>query len=970
MKSSLRFASWPLRLKMAVLLVVATLLPLAVAAFKDIRESRQQLVATTEALLAARGDQLVGEMDTFHRGYQRSVQHLGRLPDVVAFTQAPGEKEALAAREILEVWCAVDPKIRGVAILDSSGVVRLGTEHQLAGVDLSYRGYVREALQGAAVVSDVYIAEAEVGATPTIAYAVPVRGADGVVVGLVALWVRATALWEIATASNALAGPGSFAVLFDQHGIRVAHTYSQDMIFRPGGIIDAQTTDELIAERRFGDKTRDLLREVRGFPEQFDRARASSPDRAVFRGFAPVNQKWNYGVARRMDTVPWTLFYMIPELSFDAQITKMTRERTFAAAAIILIALLAGASFVSLILKPVGFLSQATEKIAVGDLAARVSVTQGDELGRLGASFNSMASRIEGQATALARARDDLEIEVERRTAELVRTTKSLEIEIGERRRTEEALRESEQSLATTLDSIGDAVIATDVDGRIVRMNPVAETLTGWTRPEARGRQLAEIFRIASEDTRSPVENPVARVLREGVVVGLANHTVLISRDGTERVIADSGAPIRDAENRLRGVVLVFRDQTAERAAGQALGRASEALRKSEEQLRQSQKLEAVGRLAAGIAHDFNNLLSVILSYASMLLSGLKSENPMTADLEEIKRAGGRAADLTRQLLAFSRQQVLDPKILDLNEVVSNVNTMLTRVLGEDVELTMLLAPGLGSVKADRGQIEQVLMNLVVNARDAMPNGGKLTVETANVRLDETSAQRHIDVTPGAYVMISVSDTGIGMDKSTQARIFEPFFTTKERGKGTGLGLATVFGIVKQSGGNIWLYSEPGRGTTFKIYLSQAAGTPDENATGDAPAEETSGTETILLVEDEEQVRVVASGILRRAGYHVLVAGGPGEALLISEQHAVRIHLLLTDVVMPKMNGRQLAERIASMRPDIKMIFMSGYTDNVIVHHGVLDSGVAFFQKPFTPETLTRKVRLVLDRDAKRSTPA
>jgi signal transduction histidine kinase/ActR/RegA family two-component response regulator len=392
---------------------------------------------------------------------------------------------------------------------------------------------------------------------------------------------------------------------------------------------------------------------------------------------------------------------------------------------------------------------------------------------------------------------------------------------------------------------------------------------------------------------------------------------------------------------------------------------ANEALRKSEEQLRQAQKLEAVGRLAGGIAHDFNNLLSVILSYAKMLGADLEPGAPARADLEEIIGAGMRAADLTRQLLAFSRQQVLDLKNLDVNGVLTNVNRMLLRVLGEDVELKMLLATGLGTVMADPGQIEQVVMNLVVNARDAMPQGGKLTIQTSNVVLDEAYAEQHLGVTPGPYVMIAVGDTGTGMDKATQARVFEPFFTTKEQGRGTGLGLSTVFGIVKQSGGHIWLYSEPGNGTTFRIYLPRTAGLADWKPSSLPPLVDLRGNETILLVEDEDQVRTVAAGILRRAGYHVLEARSPGDALFMSEQHPVAIHVLLTDVVMPKMNGRKLAERVYAMRPDIKTIFMSGYTGDVIIHHGVLDSDAAFLQKPFTPDSLARRVREVLDAPAK-----
>ena len=384
------------------------------------------------------------------------------------------------------------------------------------------------------------------------------------------------------------------------------------------------------------------------------------------------------------------------------------------------------------------------------------------------------------------------------------------------------------------------------------------------------------------------------------------------------------------------------------------------ALLRSEEQLRQAQKLEAVGRLAGGVAHDFNNLLSVVLSYSALLLADMRTSDPHRGEIEEIQRAGERAADLTRQLLAFSRQQILDPQLLDFNLIINNLHSILERVLGEDVELRLIRAASLDAVQADRGQVEQVVMNLIVNARDAMPNGGQLTIETANVYLDEDYAREHPGVIPGPFVMIAVSDTGVGMDRATQARAFEPFFTTKDRGKGTGLGLSTVFGIVKQSEGHIWLYSEPGAGTTFKIYFPRAEGTAIV-AHPTTPPPSVRGAETILLVEDEDQVRAVAAEVLRKYGYHVLEARSPGEALLVCEQHPVNIHLLLTDVIMPKMNGRQLAQRMQTMRPNLRVVYMSGYTDNVITHHGVLDSDVAFVQKPLTPLPLVTKVREALD---------
>ena len=388
--------------------------------------------------------------------------------------------------------------------------------------------------------------------------------------------------------------------------------------------------------------------------------------------------------------------------------------------------------------------------------------------------------------------------------------------------------------------------------------------------------------------------------------------------------------------------------------------RAEAALRKSEEQLRQSQKMEAIGRLSGSVAHDFNNLLSVILSYSDLVLSDLKPIDPLRADIESIHRAGEKAADLTRQLLAFSRQQVLAPRSVDLNEVIRESEKMLRRLLNEDIEVVTHYARRLSVVKVDPGQIDQVLLNLAVNARDAMPSGGKLTIETKDVELDESYTSEHFGVARGPHVMLAVSDTGIGMDQQTQARIFEPFFTTKDLGKGTGLGLSTVFGIVKQSGGHIWVYSEPGGGTTFKVYLPVAQGADPELPVVVEPTT-LQGTETVLLVEDQDDVRRVAHAILRRYGYHVIEASNAGEALLSCERHPRTIHLLLTDVVMPQLSGRELAERLVSMRPELRVLYMSGYTENVIVHHGILDSGIAYLQKPIVPDLLARRVREVLD---------
>lgn len=785
-------------------------------------------------------------------------------------------------------------------------------------------------------------------------------------------------------------------------------------------------------------------------------------------------------------------------------------------------------------------------------------------------------------------------------------------------KRTFQALYRAEQERAelseqarVTLYSIGDAVITTGADSRIRQMNPVAEQLTGWNEAEAIDQPLSQVFHIVNEETRAEVENPVEQVLQKGLIVGLANHTLLIAKDGTERPIADSGAPIRNEAGQIIGVVLVFRDQTEERKNFNALkqaqallnkekffsdsiisslpgvlylfdtngkflrwnknfetvtGRsaeeisrinpidlfegleknliakriqevfatgssnaeahlvskdgiqtpyfftglrvdleglpcligvghdiserrqAEEALRQSEEryrtileetgdgyfemnlgghftlvndslcsilgysreeligmsykvytptedvemvfqtynriyqtgepardynlrvirkdgsiglaetsgfpirnekgeivgfrgirrdiserkraeeerkkmeeQLQQAQKMESVGRLAGGVAHDFNNLLTTIIGNVELALMDIDQKGALWERLRDINQAADRAATLTRQLLAFSRKQVLQPEIVNLNEVVSNVKKMLGRLIGEDIILETFLVPDLGRVEADVGQLEQVIINLAVNARDAMPSGGRLTIETANIDLDEFYADGHMGVTPGSYVMLSVSDDGFGMSPEVQTHIFDPFFTTKEKGKGTGLGLAMVYGIIKQSRGNIWVYSEEGRGTTFKIYLPRV----DKGAEGEKrkalKGEVRPGSETVLVVEDEDHLCDLTVLILQRYGYKVLAAKEASEAMELYNNLDSPIHLLLTDVVMPGMNGRELAHQLERRQPGLKALFMSGYTDNAIVHHGILDAGIAFLQKPFTPEDLARKVREVLD---------
>jgi nitrogen-specific signal transduction histidine kinase/CheY-like chemotaxis protein len=383
--------------------------------------------------------------------------------------------------------------------------------------------------------------------------------------------------------------------------------------------------------------------------------------------------------------------------------------------------------------------------------------------------------------------------------------------------------------------------------------------------------------------------------------------------------------------------------------------------RKLEDQLVQAQKMEAVGQLAGGVAHDFNNLLTVIMSYSSMLLADMGANDAVRGDIQEISDAAGRAAALTRQLLAFSRKQVLQMRSVNVNVVVTDVERMLRRLIGEDILLTTHLDPDLALIYADPGQLEQVLINLAVNARDAMPGGGDLTITTHNVELSDEHGERHLGAAPGNYVMLAVTDTGGGMTKEVQQRLFEPFYTTKGVGKGTGLGLATVHGIVKQSGGDVYVYSEIGHGTTFKVYFPRVAKADPVATIPEHRAITPRGTETVLLAEDDEAIRTLGARVLGALGYNVLVARTGGEALRIVAEHKGHIDLIATDVVMPEMNGSQLVERVLEARPGIRVLFMSGYTDDEVMRRGVIDGQTAFLQKPFTPDLLAHRVREVLD---------
>ena len=644
------------------------------------------------------------------------------------------------------------------------------------------------------------------------------------------------------------------------------------------------------------------------------------------------------------------------------------------------------------------------------------------------------------------------------------------------------ALYESEAALSQalnqhriTLKAIGDAVISTDAEGRVNLMNPVAETLTGWRQAEAHGRKLQEVFPIVNEKTRKPVKDPVAKILKEGRVMGLTNHTLLIARDGREIPITDSGSLIRDEKKHIIGVVLVFKDQSRERQYQNTLlerekkyklilqtamdgfwltdlhGNIREvndaycqmsgysqkellsmhisaleekmrpdeiaaaiektfdrkqyrfdtmhrrkdgslfnveisvqylptrsgnlviflrditSLKKTEQekellqaQLLQAQKMESVGRLAGGVAHDFNNMLGVILGYGELALEETEALPTVYTALQEIMNAARRSVDITRQLLAFARKQTISPEVLDINNTIEDMIKMLKRLIGEDIDLAWLPGEFVWPVKMDPAQIDQILVNLCVNARDAIEDIGKITIETGTAEFDESYCRNHLGFIPGEYVFLAVSDNGCGISPKNLDAIFEPFFTTKKSGAGTGLGLSMIYGIVKQNNGFINVYSELDHGTTFRIYFSRHRNKEDlfvKNKTANLSQR---GNETILLVEDEPAIMKMTEMMLKRLGYTVIAAGTPGDAIQFAQNHDKKIDLLMTDVVMPEMNGHDLSKNILTIHPNIKTLFMSGYTANVIAHHGVLDEGIHFIPKPFSVEQLGTNVRKAL----------
>jgi PAS domain S-box-containing protein len=627
-------------------------------------------------------------------------------------------------------------------------------------------------------------------------------------------------------------------------------------------------------------------------------------------------------------------------LSLDAvhaEIASMRRTIAAVSTFVFLLGLLVAIGIGAFVTRPLSQMVETSKEIARGQWHRRTPVHSLDEVGELAHSFNTMLDALDHARNQLEELNRNLEKRVADRTVEL-------EGEILERRRGEDALGRANERFLLAAAAVNGAIYDWDLKANTVLWTDGITRVFGYSLEDVAPTPDWWSSRIHPDDALRIDEQ-----LRRDIEAGrdIVSEYRFRAKDQTYLYVWDRGRVLCDENGRAVRMVGVMESVTE--------------LKRLEDQFRQAQKMEAVGRLAGGIAHDFNNLLTTILGYSHLILGNFKPDDPQRLDVEEIRTAGERAAALTKQLLAFSRKQVIEPKVLEVNAVVANLDKMLRRLIGEDIQLQTELG-STGHIKADPGQLEQVIMNIVVNARDAMPRGGRLTIRTGSAVFDEAFVRQHLGARLGRYASIVVADTGCGMDEITRLRIFEPFFTTKEPSKGTGLGMATVYGIVKQSEGYIWVDSQPGKGTEISIYFPrvQEEKLPDNTAETAPPIPR--GSENVLLVEDEDAVRSLVRGLLRSRGYTVLEASNAAEAVRISNDFVGPIHVLLTDVVMPEVSGRELADQLRQLRPEMRLLYMSGYTEDTIVHHGVLTSDVGFLQKPFTPDLLLRKVRETLDR--------
>jgi PAS domain S-box-containing protein len=690
--------------------------------------------------------------------------------------------------------------------------------------------------------------------------------------------------------------------------------------FNPPGILDQLVDRDAVV--RIGSESNGVWADLSSTIASPSVALGQKPV-AQYRG---ADGAWRVAGLSRIAGTPWTIWVEFPRE------TILAPERTFLRQMILLgtVFAIAGAllarTLTVRVTTPLADMTAAAEAIAAGDYSRRVPITRSDEIGRLGRVFNTMTTHVE-------EAYRRLEGRVEERTRELNEAMSELS------RRSEAR----EAYLAAIVESADDAIVGQTPEGDVQSWNPGAARLYGYSAAEMIGQSVSK---LVPPDGVEELEGLLKRVAHGEHIRQF--ETTHLKKNGKAVPVSLTISPIRDNDGLIIGVSAAARDMSDRKAL--------------EERLRQAQKMEAIGQLAGGIAHDFNNLLSGIIGYTELLRQGVNANDTRRGDLDEIAKAARRAAALTRQLLAFSRKQVLQPTVLDLNALVTDASALLKRLIGDQIRLSTKLSGDLWPVVADASQIEQIILNLAVNARDAMPEGGRLSIETSNVELDDADILHHTVARPGPYVMLAVSDTGCGMDEETRRRIFEPFFTTKGLGRGTGLGLATVYGVVQQSGGHIWVYSEPGRGAAFKVYLPRAESVGDLAAPAVQPAVVPAGSETILLVDDEAVVRSIARSLLERAGYRVLEAENARDAEAIFYEHMQEIDTLITDVIMPGSSGPALFQRLVSERANLKVLYMSGYTDDAIAHQGRLDPGVAFVEKPFSADELLRKVREVVGR--------
>ena len=1052
-----RFENWPLRTKMAVLLVVASLLPLAVATTLSIRNARAQLLEQTDKLLTARSDQLMGRIDTFVAGYQRAVTRMAQVPTALELLQASSaEAERLkpAVSTHLGTWPATDSGLRGVAVLNATGKVLVGTEAPLIGVDLAYRSFVKEALLGKAVTSDVYLAEPEVGSVPTIAFLAPMRGSDGKVVGVAAFWVRAATLSDVLRESNDLAGPGSFAILFDQLGIRMAHSFDQEIVFHPGVQLEPAVVAALVAERRFGARTRELLADVRAVSEDFQLT-APQPPHAMFRGYAPGNKQWNYVIARRFSTVAWSSYYLIPESVVQTEVARMTRQKLLFLSAIVLMALLGSALFAAVFLTPIRALSAAARDITGGNPGRRVTVRGRDELGQLGATFNTMAERLQEQAEQL---REENEAQYRNLFEAMTEGFCTIEVMFDAAGKAIDYLfldinpafvvhTGMHNAVGRTMRELGPDLEANwyEIFGRVAltgdpvqfenyakplgryyevrafrvggaesrKVAMVFADITGRKTAEQRREAQLERLHMLHQITRAIGERQdlasiyqvVIRTLEDQLPidfgcfclyepadnrltvtsVGLHSQELALELAMTEQAqvdidenglsrcvrgklvyepdvslvqfpfpqrLASAGlralvaAPLL-VESKVFGVLIAARREAGSFSSGEceflrqlsehvalaanqaqlysALQIAYDDLRHTQQAAMQQERLRSLGQMASGIAHDINNAISPVALYTDSLLEREPNLTPQgRGQLETIQRAIHDVAATVARMREFYRQR--EPQLLlapvQLNDLVPHV-VDLTRArwsaMAQRGSVTIhqqtQLAADLPVIMGAEGEIREALTNLVLNAVDAMPQGGTLTLRT-----------RFVD---NERVQVEVSDTGVGMDEDARRRCLEPFFTTKGE-RGTGLGLAMVYGMVQRHSAEVEIESAPGRGTTVRLSFaaSQNSLAPEQATMLEVP------TGLRLLVVDDDPVLLRTLRDTLEADGHVVITASGGQEGIDLFRKSVNANqpfsAVITDLGMPYVDGRQVASALKRMSSSTPVIMLTGWGQRLV----------------------------------------